>query len=214
MDQFKTMLEVCQLKDLGYKGAKHTWTNGHHDDNFIKERLDRAVANMEWIALFREVTDFVLAARALDHKLLLLRLLHHDSEAESEYVKSFKFEAKWQQEEDYGDIMKEAWQAESYGNSGLQLVQNKLATCQQALTRWSGTKHGNDEKAIKKKTKELEELEMREGTGQWAEIKRIKAEIEFLMNQEDTKWKQRAKQNWYLYGDRNTQFFHAWADHQ
>jgi exonuclease III len=214
MDQFRTALEVCQLKDLGYKGAKHTWTNGRQDDNFIKERLDRAVANMEWIALFREVTVYVLAARASDHKPLLLRLMHQDSEANPKYAKSFKFEAKWHQEEDYGDVLNEAWQEGSYGNSGLQLVQNKLATCQRALTRWSGKKQGNVEEAIKEKTKVVEELQMREGPGQWAEITRIKAEIEFLMNQEDTKWKQRAKQNWYLYGDRNTPFFHAWADHR
>jgi hypothetical protein len=33
------------------------------------------------------------------------------------------------------------------------------------------------------------------------------------MEQEDTKWKQRAKQNWYQNGDQNTPFFHAWAEH-
>jgi hypothetical protein len=42
--------------------------------------------------------------------------------------------------------------------AGLQLVQNKLAIWQRALARWSGTKRGNVEKAIKKKTKELEDL--------------------------------------------------------
>jgi hypothetical protein len=34
------------------------------------------------------------------------------------------------------------------------------------------------------------------------------------MNQEDMKWKQRAKQNCYLYGDRNMPFCHAWANHR
>jgi hypothetical protein len=34
------------------------------------------------------------------------------------------------------------------------------------------------------------------------------------MEQEDIKWKQRAKQNWYKNGDRNTPFFHAWVDHR
>jgi hypothetical protein len=192
----------------------YTWTNGRHDENFTKERLDRAVANREWIVLFRGVTIYVLAARALNHKPLLLQMTHHDSEVEPGYVRSFKFEAKWQQEEDYGHVMKEAWQEGSNGTAGLQLVQNNLATCQRALARWSGTKCDDVEKAIKKKTKELEDLQLRERPGQWMEIKWLKDEIEFLMNQEDTKWKQRAKQNWYLYGDRNTPFFHAWADHR
>jgi hypothetical protein len=34
------------------------------------------------------------------------------------------------------------------------------------------------------------------------------------LEQEDIKWKQRAKQNWYQNGDQNTPFFHAWADHR
>jgi hypothetical protein len=52
MDQCMNALDECYLKDLGYKGSMHTWTNGRHDENFIKERLDRAVANIEWTALF------------------------------------------------------------------------------------------------------------------------------------------------------------------
>jgi hypothetical protein len=47
MDQFRNALDAYHLKDLGYKGAMHTWTNGRHDEQFIKERLDRAMANME-----------------------------------------------------------------------------------------------------------------------------------------------------------------------
>jgi hypothetical protein len=34
------------------------------------------------------------------------------------------------------------------------------------------------------------------------------------LEQEDVQWKQRAKQNWYQYGDQNTPFFHAWADYR
>jgi hypothetical protein len=32
------------------------------------------------------------------------------------------------------------------------------------------------------------------------------------LEKEDIRWKQRAKQNWYKNGDRNTQYFHAWAN--
>jgi hypothetical protein len=33
-----------------------------------------------------------------------------------------------------------------------------------------------------------------------------------LLEQQDLRWKQWAKQNWYKNGDRNTQYFHAWAN--
>jgi hypothetical protein len=45
-------------------------------------------------------------------------------------------------------------------------------------------------------------------------MKRLQDEINFILEQEDIRWKQRAKQNWYQYGDQNTPFFHAWASHR
>lgn len=35
-----------------------------------------------------------------------------------------------------------------------------------------------------------------------------------MLEQEDIRWKQRAKQNWHQNGDRNTHFLHAWASHR
>jgi len=42
-------LEDCNLSDLGFSGPKYTWCNGKYGDDFSRERLDRAVANVEWI---------------------------------------------------------------------------------------------------------------------------------------------------------------------
>jgi exonuclease III len=213
MDQFRDVLEACNLRDLGFIGARHTWTNGRHDEQFVSERLDRALANMQWRALFREVKVFVLAGRASEHKPIMLHF-GIDGEDTRVYHKSFKFEAKWQLDEEFPEVVKEAWRDGYDGATGIQMMQHKLETCQRQLIRWSGAKFGCAEKRIKEKTKELEDLQICDEPGNWAEISRLKKEIEFLMEQEDTKWKQRAKQNWYRDGDRNTPFFHAWADHR
>ena len=53
MDQFSTALVNCQLTDLGFTGSKYIWTNGRCDGNFVKERLDRAIANSEWRAIYQ-----------------------------------------------------------------------------------------------------------------------------------------------------------------
>ena len=68
-------------------------------------------------------------------------------------------------------------------------------------------KYGNAKKIIKNKTKELKALQLHEGLEHWGDISRIKAEIETIMEQEDVKWKQKAKQNWYKNGDQNMPFF-------
>jgi hypothetical protein len=42
-----------------------------------------------------------------------------------------------------------------------------------------------------------------------ATIKLLQTEIDDILEREDTKWKQRAKQNWYRSRDQNTQYFHS-----
>jgi hypothetical protein len=45
-----------------------------------------------------------------------------------------------------------------------------------------------------------------------AAIRLLQSEISEILEREDMRWKQRAKQNWYAHGDINTQFFHSWAN--
>jgi hypothetical protein len=53
MQHFKDVLEDCGLLDLGFMGDMYTWRNHHHNAmNYIKERLDRAVACGEWRCMF------------------------------------------------------------------------------------------------------------------------------------------------------------------
>lgn len=48
---FPDSIDCCALKDLGYSRIPFTWSNKRGDE-FIEERLDRALANEEWLDLF------------------------------------------------------------------------------------------------------------------------------------------------------------------
>ena len=45
MREYQIALEYCDLFDIGYRGPKYTWSNYQENQTFIKERLDRGVAN-------------------------------------------------------------------------------------------------------------------------------------------------------------------------
>lgn len=80
-----------------------------------------------------------------------------------------------------------------------------------ALTFWS-KKFGSTDKLLKEKTALLEKLQQHEGPQNQFEIRGLQNEIALILDQEDLKWRQRAKQAWLSKGDRNTAYFHKWAN--
>lgn len=98
MTQFREALEDCDVSDLGFIRFKYTWNNGRQDGSFTKERLDRAVDNNGWRALYKKVEVKVLAERTSDHKPLLIEMAEEEM-GFSQNKHGSKFEAKWLQEE-------------------------------------------------------------------------------------------------------------------
>jgi hypothetical protein len=200
---------------LGYKGSLFTWSNCREATDFTKERLDRVVANHAWCAVNQSSEVWVLAARSSDHKPICLRMCGGEGEERNAvYSKRFKIEASWMIDEDYKQVVDEAWVSGGLGGSKMQMVRQKLANCQADLSSWSSRKFGDASKKLKAKTKQLELLQRNEGPDTSVAIKVLKHEIDFILEQEDLRWKQRAKQSWYQHGDRNTPSFHAWANHR
>lgn len=62
---------------------------------------------------------------------------------------------------------------------------------------------------IIKKTELLKSIQQREGYPNVAKINNLLAEIDDLMEHEDLRWKQHAKEHWLKNGDKNSNFFHA-----
>jgi hypothetical protein len=70
------------------------------------------------------------------------------------------------------------------------------------------------DKLIKQKTSLLVNLQKKESPSLLNQIRTLQKEIDELLKCEEMRWKQRAKQHWFRYGDRNTAFFHSWAQHR
>lgn len=92
MNSFHLALEDCAMKDLGYRGQWFTWERGHFEGSIIRERLDRAVANNDWKALFINHRVDHLVHSFSDYFPLLL---YTDIGGRQQRVSHFKFEASW-----------------------------------------------------------------------------------------------------------------------
>ena len=134
---FQEMINSCGLNDAHYKGQKFTWYRIRKGE-LIKERLDRALVNLEWMEVFPNMQIMNLAAMGFDHSLLV---------ANSEYKdkRKFKFEVSWLMMEDCEKVIKEGWSRRVKG-SKVEKVVKKLGTCRNRLGRWSKENVPNNRK--------------------------------------------------------------------
>jgi hypothetical protein len=82
MDKFRMALEFCKLEDLGFVGDPYTWRNHTLSAaTYIKERLDRSVANLAWRTHFSAYKAINGDPRHSDHRpvIVILDLDPHDS---------------------------------------------------------------------------------------------------------------------------------------
>lgn len=108
MGAFRNALKHNYLNDLGWRGEKYTLSIKHGDEKFIKERLDKVVANLEWYKFFKEVWVDLLTVGTLDHNPILLSINEiHTSPRHRK--KLFKYDIKWEIDEDCGRVIDTKW---------------------------------------------------------------------------------------------------------
>lgn len=74
MDGFKDALDVCGLIDLGFKERTWTFEKKVAGGTYTCVRLDRAVAEPSWCALFPSAEVLNVTAACSDHGPIVLQL--------------------------------------------------------------------------------------------------------------------------------------------
>lgn len=66
MVKFMDAIEDCDLVDIGFKGARFTWSRGNSSTTLVQGHLDRALNNFEWVSMFPSALLYHLSVSASD----------------------------------------------------------------------------------------------------------------------------------------------------
>jgi exonuclease III len=211
MDKFRSALEFCELDDLGFSGDPYTWRNNSHlADTYIKERLDRAVANMEWRMHFPAYKVINGDPRHSDHRPVIVLLEPEPFLNRPKVTAQPKFEARWLEEEQCEEVVHNAWSMALL--SGDVVVAEAIRRVGSDLHSWSREVLGDLKNRIKKVKKELARCRKEDiCQEQVSKEHLLRYKLGRLHEQKNMYWKQRAKAHWLKDEDQNTSFFHACA---
>ena len=133
MMAFRECLNKCGLVDLGFIGQKYRWCNGRFGGDRTKLRLDRAVANEDWMLGFLDARVFHSSIYISDHYLIKLSLKRGQNRRSQK--RRFMFEAMWIRDTRCREVVESAW--DLGGNlSSVQLI-DRLRNCKEMLKSWN-----------------------------------------------------------------------------
>ena len=200
---FQQVISELHLCNLVAIGQKFTWMNIREEEGFVMERLDRAFVSVDWVNSYPQYSLQNLPIVDSNHGPILLNF-----EQQLPFRKRpFRFELMWINHPYCNDMILQAWNLHTKGSRGAQL-NNKLANVKKEAIGWNKFVFGRAYLEIKKKLAELREIQdLITSTEDVREEKTLRKELEGLLNREEIVWAQKAKNNWVLFGDRNTRYF-------
>ncbi|XP_019240872.1 PREDICTED: uncharacterized protein LOC109220861 [Nicotiana attenuata] len=198
----------CGLTDLGFYGPKYTWSNGRGPGSIVWKRLDRGLANDEWLTSFPATTITHLASAGSDHSPLLLEI-NVRNENPKRY---FKFLNCWTENKTFLPLVQSVWTRPFQGNPMWVFHQKIKALCSE-LSQWSRQQYGD----IFQRVKEFEN-KVREAEERWAHsnnekdraiLHELNAQYIKHLKTEEAVLRQKTQLNWFKEGDANSKYFHS-----
>ena len=134
VEEYTSCMNCYNLIDLGFTGAKFTWTNKRDLPSLIQGRLDRVWANPEWKSCFPKAHVKHLARINSDHCPLLLAL---DSPPIRTGERPFWFQPISLSHKSFPPIICDAWEGNHHN------VKSAINTFTPKARNWNIEEFGN-----------------------------------------------------------------------
>ncbi|KAF1892225.1 hypothetical protein Lal_00036586 [Lupinus albus] len=206
-DEFKLFIDAGSLVHLVTRGSDFTWTNRRVGVGKTEKRLDRCIANEEWMTTWNQLSCSTLPRIASDHHSLLLCFNMGVTPRSS-----FKFHKMWLSHPDCQRLVSEVWRGDVVGCPMFVLSQ-KLRILKNEFKVWNVQVFGNIQERVKQAMSNvaaIQDVINYFGSDEDLLHQEFLAQSELLqaLVVEEVLWKGKARINWQTEGDRNTSFFH------
>ncbi|XP_058005333.1 uncharacterized protein LOC131181321 [Hevea brasiliensis] len=177
---FHNAADCCNFSDILLHGYPFTWERGKGSSHWVQERLDRALANLNWLDYFHNCRLSNLSHSVSDHSPMFL---YFEFRWFSFKRGRFKFEIAWLINNDLKEVVRKYW----VSSSGSLL--HCLHGCGTYLKDSSKSLHGNYRQLIARKKEQLDCIRRMNDANSGALFASIKNELNSLIAQEEAYWK-------------------------
>jgi hypothetical protein len=128
MNQFRSVLEDLELKELHLHGHRFTWSNGMANPTLTK--IDHVFITKEWELAFPNCYLQALSTSVLDHCPLLITCTPF-----SRKYRGFRFEASWVNLQGFKEVVQQSCNQPVATNNKPRVLHIKLARLAKSLRR-------------------------------------------------------------------------------
>ena len=196
------------LNHLPSSGSFFTWTNGRFGNENVALRLDRAVCNEALINFWRNSSCTALVRHQSDHNPHFLALIF----STVKHATPFKFFKVWTSHEDCRQLVIDNW-SKSVRGQGMSRLQAKLRNLKTGFKLWNRNVFGDVDSQVKFSIDEVKHIQLlidAEGFSDQLYLQDLEAQLLLTkaLNFQEQIWKEKARDQNIICGDRNTAYFH------
>ncbi|KAL6184298.1 hypothetical protein ACLB2K_045701 [Fragaria x ananassa] len=185
---FQDFISNAMLRDLNFQGPEYTWFAIRNRKVFIKERLDRAMANIHWCTAQSKTQVFHLSKIGSDHRPILIDTLPVETKGKP----LFRYENFWNDHEECIPLIRGICRTEGLANPMRRWITN-LGESTLALKKWSRTVFPTSHAQVRSLIQDLEALYESEDQEVTPQLQDITENISTLWRRDVKYWQQRSR---------------------